>query len=40
MPAYVLGAALFSRFESRARGEFAGKVLSAMRLGFGGHVER
>jgi len=40
VPAYVLGAALFSRFESRGRGEFAGKVLSAMRLGFGGHVER
>jgi 6-phosphogluconate dehydrogenase len=40
VPAYVLGAALFSRFESRGRGEFSGKVLSAMRLGFGGHQER
>lgn len=40
VPTYVLGAALFSRFESRGRGEFAGKVLSAMRLGFGGHAER
>jgi 6-phosphogluconate dehydrogenase len=40
VPAHVLGAALFSRFESRGRGEFADKVLSAMRLGFGGHVER
>jgi 6-phosphogluconate dehydrogenase len=40
VPAYVLSAALFSRFESRGRGEFSGKVLSAMRLGFGGHQER
>jgi 6-phosphogluconate dehydrogenase len=40
VPAYVLSAALFSRFDSRGRAEFAGKVLSAMRLGFGGHVER
>ncbi|HTW37249.1 MAG TPA: decarboxylating 6-phosphogluconate dehydrogenase [Steroidobacteraceae bacterium] len=40
VPAYVLGAALFSRFESRGRAEFSGKVLSAMRLGFGGHEER
>jgi len=40
VPAYVLGAALFGRFESRGRAEFADKVLSAMRLGFGGHVER
>ncbi|MGH8259817.1 MAG: phosphogluconate dehydrogenase (NAD(+)-dependent, decarboxylating) [Steroidobacteraceae bacterium] len=40
VPAYVLSAALFGRFESRGRAEFAGKVLSAMRLGFGGHQER
>ncbi|HUN74477.1 MAG TPA: decarboxylating 6-phosphogluconate dehydrogenase [Steroidobacteraceae bacterium] len=40
VPAYVLSAALFSRFDSRGRGEFAAKVLSAMRLGFGGHQER
>ena len=40
VPAYVLSAALYSRFESRGRGEFSGKVLSAMRLGFGGHEER
>jgi 6-phosphogluconate dehydrogenase len=39
VPAYVLSAALYSRFESRDRAEFADKVLSAMRLGFGGHVE-
>jgi 6-phosphogluconate dehydrogenase len=40
VPAYVLSAALYSRFESRGRAEFANKVLSAMRLGFGGHVEK
>jgi 6-phosphogluconate dehydrogenase len=40
VPAQVLSAALYSRFESRGRAEFANKVLSAMRLGFGGHVER
>jgi 6-phosphogluconate dehydrogenase len=39
-PAYVLGAALFSRFVSRGHAEFADKLLSAMRLGFGGHTER
>jgi 6-phosphogluconate dehydrogenase len=40
VPAPVLSAALYARFESRGRGEFANKVLSAMRLGFGGHLER
>ncbi|HUI59475.1 MAG TPA: NADP-dependent phosphogluconate dehydrogenase, partial [Steroidobacteraceae bacterium] len=40
VPAQVLSSALYARFESRGRGEFAGKVLSAMRLGFGGHVEK
>jgi 6-phosphogluconate dehydrogenase len=40
VPAYVLSAALYSRFESRGRAEFADKVLSAMRLGFGGHLEK
>jgi 6-phosphogluconate dehydrogenase len=40
VPTHVLSAALFSRFDSRGRGEFADKVLSAMRLGFGGHEER
>jgi 6-phosphogluconate dehydrogenase len=40
VPAYVLSAALFSRFESRGRAEFADKLLSAMRLGFGGHLEK
>lgn len=40
VPAHVLSAALFDRFESRGRGRFAAQVLSAMRLGFGGHVEK
>jgi 6-phosphogluconate dehydrogenase len=40
VPANVLSAALYARFDSRSRGEFADKVLSAMRLGFGGHVEK
>jgi 6-phosphogluconate dehydrogenase len=40
VPAHVLAAALFNRYESRGRAEFASKVLSAMRLGFGGHEER
>ncbi|HWZ62313.1 MAG TPA: decarboxylating 6-phosphogluconate dehydrogenase [Steroidobacteraceae bacterium] len=39
VPAHVLSAALYSRFESRGRGELADKLLSAMRLGFGGHIE-
>jgi 6-phosphogluconate dehydrogenase len=40
VPAQVLSAALYARFESRGRAEFANKLLSAMRLGFGGHSER
>jgi len=40
VPAPVLSAALYARFDSRGRSEFANKVLSAMRLGFGGHVEQ
>jgi 6-phosphogluconate dehydrogenase len=38
-PTPVLTTALFSRFTSRGEEEFANKVLSAMRWGFGGHVE-
>jgi 6-phosphogluconate dehydrogenase len=40
VPAPVLSAALYGRFESRGHAEFAYKLLSAMRLGFGGHKER
>ncbi|WP_337270312.1 phosphogluconate dehydrogenase (NAD(+)-dependent, decarboxylating) [Oryzifoliimicrobium ureilyticus] len=40
VPTPVLSAALFGRFTSRDQDEFANKVLSAMRAGFGGHVEK
>jgi 6-phosphogluconate dehydrogenase len=40
VPAPVLSAALYQRFASQGVGEFAEKVLSAMRFEFGGHVER
>jgi len=40
VPAHVLSAALYSRFDSRGNAEFANQILSAMRLGFGGHEER
>ena len=39
VPAPVLSAALYDRFSSRGEGEFAHKVLSAMRFQFGGHRE-
>ena len=39
VPADVLAASLFVRFRSRQEHTFAEKVLSAMRLGFGGHIE-
>ena len=39
VPANVLTAALFARYRSRVEGSFADKLLSAMRFGFGGHVE-
>ena len=39
-PAPVLSTALYERFTSRGEGDFAGKLLSAMRYQFGGHVER
>ncbi len=38
-PAPVLTAALYARFRSRQEATFADKILSAMRKGFGGHVE-
>jgi 6-phosphogluconate dehydrogenase len=40
VPAPVLASALFERFSSRGEAEFAGKVLSAMRFAFGGHIEK
>ena len=39
-PVPVLSAALYQRFSSRGEGEFAGKILSAMRFQFGGHLEQ
>jgi 6-phosphogluconate dehydrogenase len=39
VPVPVLSAALFQRFSSRGEADFANKILSAMRLQFGGHVE-
>jgi len=39
VPAYVLSAALFARYRSRVENTFGDKLLSAMRFGFGGHVE-
>ena len=40
VPAPVLSAALYSRFESRNNADFANKILSAMRKQFGGHQEK
>jgi 6-phosphogluconate dehydrogenase len=40
VPVPVLTAALYSRFASRDLDDFADKVLSAMRKGFGGHDEK
>jgi 6-phosphogluconate dehydrogenase len=39
VPAEVLSAALYTRFRSRQEHTFAEKILSAMRKGFGGHIE-
>jgi 6-phosphogluconate dehydrogenase len=40
VPAPVLSAALYERFDSRGEAEFANKLLSAMRHAFGGHLEK
>ena len=39
VPADVLSAALYARFRSRQEHTYGEKLLSAMRFGFGGHVE-
>jgi 6-phosphogluconate dehydrogenase len=39
VPADVLSTALYARFRSRQEHTFGEKILSAMRLGFGGHIE-
>jgi 6-phosphogluconate dehydrogenase len=40
VPAHVLTSALYERFSSRGEADYADKLLSAMRFGFGGHVEK
>jgi 6-phosphogluconate dehydrogenase len=40
VPAPVITASLYSRFESRGLAEFSDKILSAMRSEFGGHAEK
>lgn len=40
IPMPVLSAALFGRFTSRERDDYANRILSAMRRQFGGHEER
>jgi 6-phosphogluconate dehydrogenase len=39
VPADVITSALYARFRSRQEHTFGEKMLSAMRFGFGGHVE-
>ena len=39
VPVPVLTTALYARFSSRGEADFENKVLSAMRFGFGGHLE-
>ena len=39
LPAEVLSAALYTRFRSRQSHTYAEKIISAMRKGFGGHIE-
>jgi 6-phosphogluconate dehydrogenase len=40
VPAHVLSAALYERFSSRGEGDYADKLLPAMRYEFGGHLEK
>ncbi len=40
VPAPVLTTALYERFSSRGEGDFANRLLSAMRYEFGGHLEK
>ena len=39
VPANVLSAALYARYRSRSENTYGDRLLSAMRFGFGGHVE-
>ncbi len=40
VPVPVLTTALYERFSSRGEADFQDKILSAMRYGFGGHLEK
>lgn len=40
VPTPVLSSALYERFQSRGEGDYADKLLSAMRFAFGGHHEK
>jgi 6-phosphogluconate dehydrogenase len=40
IPAPVLSAALYQRFSSRGEADYQDRLLSAMRFGFGGHLEK
>ena len=40
VPTPVLSTALYERFTSRGEADYQDKVLSAMRFGFGGHLEK
>jgi 6-phosphogluconate dehydrogenase len=40
VPAPIISSALFGRFASRGKADYADRVLSAMRKQFGGHVEK
>jgi 6-phosphogluconate dehydrogenase len=40
VPAHVLTTALYERFSSRGEADYLDKLLSAMRYGFGGHLEK
>ena len=40
VPAPVISAALFGRFASRGEADYADRLLSALRFGFGGHLEK
>ena len=39
-PTPILTTALYERFSSRGEADFGARVLSAMRFGFGGHLEK
>jgi 6-phosphogluconate dehydrogenase len=40
VPSHVISAALYERFASRGKDDFADRLLSAMRYEFGGHKEK